>query len=460
MDIDVSPLDFEIKRVLESTQRNAYFDYSGMFKYGNEYLPAMRIVGITSKNHYQTDVAPDLSIQVLIGVGDLNMILYPNRANLEFILTREMINPNGNVPLPGTDTVLIESYIAKLSDEVRPASAENNEQKSVDRFTLNLTDLVVVTIGLRTKAADYFSKMEVGGTFRETYLGPLLQGLLDTWTKTADLPEDEALLGISVDVENSNQDPQAMVTVKQGVRLIDLADYFQKEAGGMYPTGMAQFIQDRVWYVFPPYAPTKFDDSTNKMVVILVPSKRYPVLERTYMVENNVTTILVTGDKKIQSPKEDMQQVSGNGSYFANANKMMGEFSKGKDGISLMSRNDQLSDFVGEQRADGQNVMRMAPEQITDNPFVVMSRLALGQGHVVMVNWHNADPRVFEPGMAIRTMFMNDGDISILDGSLIGLELNVVMKGTTMIADGYEVIASLLIFVKSNSDSNDLLGLG
>ena len=459
MEIDDSPLAFEIERVIDSDQIPPVFDYTGQFKMGNEYLPAMRVVGIESKNHYQTDVGPDLKVQVLVGFGDMSLVLYPNRANLEFMLIREIINPNGNIPMPGEDTIHIETFNAKLGDEVRAYSAENNEAQALDRATLNLTDLVVVTVSLKPKAVDYFAKMDVGGNFRNALLGPATRDLIQFHTDQADLGEDDKLLGISIDLENANKTAQAMVSIEHGTKLIDLPDYIHKKVGGLYPTGLASFIQDRVWYIFPPYAPVNFDSATEKLVLIFAPSKRYPTLEKTYVFENNVGTIIITGDKKIQSPKEDLQQVVGNGTYFADAGKVMGDFTTSRGGISLMSRNEQLSNFVTEQRADRQNVMRMAPEKLTANPFVVMSRLAMSQGHIVMVNWHNADPRVLKPGMSIRSLFMNDGEYSSLDGILIGLELNVLLKGSHAIANGYETIASLLVFVKSDSTSNDLLGL-
>src|SRR6185437_6635581 len=106
------------------------------------------------------------------------------------------------------------------------------------------------------------------------------------------------------------------------------------------------FVHDRIWHVYPPYDTSGFDDAKEKLIVISVPAKRYPQVEKTYLTQNGITTILSTGNKRIQSDKSQIQDNAGNGVMFADANQIVTGFSQDKNNTTLVQRSKNNSEFV------------------------------------------------------------------------------------------------------------------
>lgn len=458
MDIDSTPLDFEIKRVLENPVQAPYFNYTGEFKVGDRYLQVMRIKDVDEVHNYQEDVAPDIQVMALVGLGDLMGFIYPNRDNLEFILVREELNSNTNAPSYNEESIVSTTYDAKISSDIRPIGAENNDW-DLPPETQNLVELREIRVALKPKIMEQISKIQTGGPFRDTTTSNLLRGLIKHYSDLAEVPDDEKLLSIDIDDRLANQVPKKIINIPHGTPLIDLADYLQNMAGGIYPTGCGQFVHERRWSVFPLFDTTRFDEATDKAVIVLVPQKRYPIVEKTYLHENNVTTILVTGQKIFKSDKEAVQQVTGNGVMYTDAKSVMGGLAEKRGGITVLNRGKANSEFVGEQRKDGRNIVRKAPEEITDNPFPILSRLARNQGHTMQVTWRNADPRILKPGMSIRVYYQNEGEVAFFDSVLIGSHTQVKLRGNGAIANGYEVVIGMFLYFRSTEGSNDFLGM-
>ena len=456
--IDDTPLDFEIKRVFETNRFAVSYTYSGEFYVNGEYLPVAKVIDISRTMDFELTFASVITIRVLVGPGDMTHVLYPNRNNLEFILTTEKVDPNTKRVSEEEDSISKVAYLATLPEEYRPSSAESNEAEVLPRSTMNLTDLLDITLQLRVKVVEDIDKIDVGGNYRDTTTSELLSSLLTFHTGQIELDDAEKLQGVDV-APGGSEDIHPMVSIEHGVKLSDLADYIQKKAGGIYPTGLAQFIHEQVWYVFPPYDTARYEDSIDKMHLIFVPSKRYPVIERSYLVENGVTTVLVTGEKSIQSDKEQRQQNDGNGVYFADASAMQGDFAKAKGNVALLDRSKTLSEFIGEPRPDGKDNMRMARERITANPYPILSRMARGQGHFFTAVWRNANPDTIKPGMAVKVFYLNNDEVCTIDGVLIKALEQDKLRGEGVIGSSYESVIALMVFVKANQEDTDALGL-
>lgn len=458
MIIDDTPLDFEIKRVFETPRFEVSYTYSGQFKVGEEYIPAIKIVDINREMDFELNFASVVTVRVLIGPGDMTYAIYPNRNNLEFILTTEKVDPNTRSVSDEEGSITKVAYLATLPEEYRPKSAEGNDSEVLPRSTMNLTDLLDITLQLRVKVVEDIDKIDVGGNYRDTTTSELLSSLLTYHSSQIELDDAEKLQGVEI-APGAAEDIQPMISIEHGVKLSDLADYIQKKAGGIYPTGLAQFIHEQVWYVFPPYDTSRFEDSNDKMHLIFVPTKRYPIIERSYLIDNGVTTVLVTGEKKIHSDKEQIQQNDGNGVYFADASSMQSDFAKAKGNVALLDRSKTLSEFIGEARPDGKNNMKMARERITANPYPILSRMARAQGHFFTAVWRNANPEVIRPGMAVKVFYLNGEDVCTIDGVLIKAIEQDKLRGQGVIGSSYESVIALMVFVKASQEDTDLLGL-
>lgn len=459
MNIDKTPLDFEIKRVFESDFIPNNARYTGQFKIGDQLVDVLKIVDIDVVDDYEMSYASVMMLRAMVLIGDYGSFIFPNKDNLEFILKTEMSNPYTNVTADGESVILVKTYNVSLDPTSRPFMSEDNNNETMSRLEQNLLGPVEIDFQLKTKLSDDVSKMQSGGHIIDSTNADALRDLLTHFCSKLELDDVDRLKGVNLSGTTSTVVNKSIM-IPHGLPLSDLGDYLQNSAGGIYPAGLAQFIDDGIWYVYPPYDTTGFDDAKEKMVIISVPAKRYPNVEKTYVVENGIVTVLATGNKRIRSDKQQIFDNAGNGVVVADANKMVTGFSSESGNTSVIRRGDNNSEFISEEVPNGKNNVRMAPERISSNPFVVRSRLARSQGHFFTIEWQNADPTLIKPNMHVKVLYLNDGEVREITGVLIKCHRQTKINGFGMMATGYRNFCVLEVFVKTNpNEDSGLLGL-
>jgi hypothetical protein len=457
--IDSTPLDFEVRRVLDSNFSPNLYGYTGQFKIGDKVIDVLRITDLDEESDYEMNYGAVMTCRVVMPLGDYTTQIFPAKGNLEFILKTENVNYKTLEPSDQEGSIIVRVYNVSLHPEARPFMSEDNNMENSSREVQNLMSLVEVDLQLKPKLLDDISKVTVGGNFLETSNADLLRNLLKFYCNDMELDDDQKLIGVNLH-STASEKVHDTVVVDHGTNLCDLADYLQVKAGGVFPAGMAQFVHNRVWYLYPPYDTSGFDEAQRKIVIISVPAKRYPQVEKTFLEENGIVTILATGNKKIISDKNQIQDNAGNGVMFADANQMVSGFSTVKGNTAVAKRGQNNSEFVGESAKTGKNNVKMAPEGITSNPFVSTSRLARSQGHFFMVEWENADPELIEPGINVKIMYLNEGEVKSITGVLVKCHRQTKMNGQGMLATGYRTFCVLVVFVRADeSEDSGLLGL-
>jgi len=248
------------------------------------------------------------------------------------------------------------------------------------------------------------------------------------------------------------------VIIPHGLKLTDLADYLQHKQGGIYSTGLAQFIYKRWWYIFSAYDTVDYEDSEDKVVLISVPQKRYPSVTKTWLKKNNVITILATGNRNLKSDKQAQYDTVGNGIMFTDANTIVKGFHQEQANIATINRGGNNSEFAGEDV--GKNHMTLANNPITSNPFAATSRIAKAKGHYLVYEWQNCDPNVIKPGMKFKIQMLVSDQVVEVNGILLKSHIQTILNGEGMLATGHRSNAALVIFVKSDDvNAYDILSL-
>lgn len=449
MNIDSTPLDFDIQRVMNSSFQPNFYSYTGQFKVGTQTYDVIKITDIDEHADYELNYGAVKMIRVVMMLGDYTAFVYPAKGNLEFILKTELLNPTSYDKSDAAGSVTVETFNVSIDPKARPFMSEDNNTENLSREVQNLLDFVEVDIQLKPKLLDDISKVSVGGNFTNKTNADIVKNLITMYCGQLEVDDDNKLLGVNMH-PSAATDVQKQIVIDHGVMLSDLADYVQTKCGGIFPTGMAQFVHERIWYVYPPYDTAGFDDAKEKLIIISVPAKRFPQVEKTYLTQNGITTILSTGNKRITSDKGQIQDNAGNGVMFADANQIVQGFTKGGNNTALARRSQNNSEFVGEQAPNGKNNVRLSPEGITGNPYLATSRLARGQGHFYTVEWENANPEVIKPGLNVKIMFIDQGEVKQVSGVLLKAHIQTKMNGKGLMANGYRSFVAMVIFVKAD----------
>ena len=448
MIIDQTPLDLEVRRVFDSSFRPPQYGYIGQFKIEAKVIDIIRVIGMDIQSDYELTYGPVMILEIVLPLGDYSSLIYPVREKLEFILKTEKLDYTNKTLEDKEESVTVETFSVSLLPGARPFTSEDNNMENLGREAQNLMDLVVINIQLKPKLLDDISKMTVGGHFINKTNADLLRNLIMVYCNTIEVDNEQKLLGVDINA-TASEVKRSSTLIPHNVKLSDLADFLQMKQGGVFPSGMAQFVHERIWYIYPPYDTSFFDESKEKIVIISVPANRYPQVEKTYLTQNGITTILATGNKKITSDKQQIQDNAGNGVMFADANQIVQGFAKDKGNVALISPKSNGSAFVGEERSNGKNNVQMSPEGITANPFIATSRIARSQGHFYNVEWENGDHELIKPGLNVKIMFLNEGEVKFINGVLLKSHVQVKMNGTGLMVTGYRTFIVMQIFVKA-----------
>lgn len=453
MIVDETPLDFEVQRVIQSDFIVNFHRYTGQFKINDKVVDIIRIMSIDDEMDYELTYGTVRMMRVIMPLGDFTTQIFPNLMNMEFILKTEMTNPDSNESMGDEDSVLVETFNVSPNPTTRPFMAEDNGSEILDQQTQNLLNLVEVDIQLKPKLLDDINKVSIGGHFFDTTNAQCLTDLITHYCSTLDLDDEHKLTGVTMSGTPS-EIVKKSIQISHGLPLSDLADFLQKKSGGIYSSGMAQYVHKQQWYIFPPYDTTGFDDAKEKLVVISVSAKRYPNLNKTYISENGITTIISTGTKRISSNKQQVRDNAGNGTMFLDAEKVINGFSNEKGNQAVIKRSQNNNEYLGESVENGKQNVRMSEERITDNPFLARSRLAKGQGHTFMVEWENADPDKIKPGVNVKILYLNDSGVREITGVLIKAHRHTRLNGKGLMAVGHRTSVVLVVFVKSSDDED------
>lgn len=286
-----------------------------------------------------------------------------------------------------------------------PYAASN---MSVAMITLQLVDIPSYDLRLRQVKGDTF----LNATAAETLTYYLVKNKLsDTYSNS------ESVARVSVDDVQSKKRYRNL-KVKEGLELMELPDYLQDNYG-IFGQGIGCYFQDQTWHVFAPYNLAKANKDVPRLVILITASDRHRTMETTFNIQDNVYTIIATGDvtHNKQSDAEAMNE--GTGIRFAAISDPLDQASS-TDGTSDSQRRakDYMTDYRSSNYKSPYQYTKTASERFSDNPLKFQSELAARGGDTVQVTWESAASDIFVPAMPVTLYYERDGAVEKRQGTL------------------------------------------
>jgi len=445
MEFEHSSLYREVSAILNSSTKPVHFTWKADVHVGDETYGVLKVLSVDLVQDYENDFGDTIVLTASIPAGTYAKRIYPHQSNMDITLYRIPIGETSDTPNPEA-TPQSERYTATLIDKGNPL-LEGNAPGMLSEETLNLTSIVEVQFQLVNKALEQLRMITVGGIFRGNTNEEVIKCLLTGESQA--LKVEGARLPQGVDmVPASNQQKRDHVIIPQGTRLVDLPMYLHKNCGGVYNAGMGYYLQGDFWYVYPCYDVTRFNKSQRKLTVINVPPNKLPYVERTFRQDGNNLVVLATGEVRFRDDTDSRQLNEGNAIRFADANKIMDGFGDTKNNKTVLSRGANASEFMSTPRPNGNNNARLAPEQISANPFVQYSLLARRQGSLLSFAWENSRPEAIFPGMVTRVLYLQEGELRELDGVVLKVHHYAALRGNGLTATRYQTVSAISVFVK------------
>jgi len=446
MDFEKTSLFRETMNIIQSGEKPVHFLWEADIHAGGETFRALKVVQIDTHRDFENAYGDTLIVRLAILGGTYAFKVYPNQSNLDITLYRIPLGETNSTPNPDAQRQT-ERYTATLVDRGNP-SLEGNSPAVGDEEALNQTNFFEIDFQLNNKAMEQIRMMAVGGIYRGTTNEEVIKYVLTNACSAVKVSGGRTPKGVDM-VKASNGQQRDHIVIPQGTMVVDLPNYIHNKCGGVYSTGMGYYMQGDYWYVYPCYDSKRFNEAPKTLTVINVPKNKFVDSPRTYRKDGRNTVIIATGEVSFKDFSDARQLNEGNGVRFADANQFMGlGFAQTKDNRVVMSRGDNVSEFISTPRENGMNNVRLSPRQITANPFNEYSNMAQRDGSYISLLWESALPELIFPGMPARVLYLDKGEIREIYGVVLKAHDATQMVGQGITAERHGTTVALSIFVQ------------
>ena len=468
MDLDASPLASEIDKIIsdDNQQVNNSWDVEFRIREPNPivlstaendvnftdekekekvYKP-LKLLNIDFVRDYELNSAEEITLRCAIPLGLWFKVLFQYRDYLEVTLIKTPLHQL--VDSTDQDANVETEVYACVPKIDSSTSGEGKTIEQYSRFELDLKGFVEVDFQLFDLSTECLRKVTVGGIWRRTTGMDTVKAILSNESAKYKVKEDPAIEKLNfVEADNKEKREHVMIPHTVSLPLSAVARYVQSTCGGIYNTGINQFLQDKAWWVYPLYDTTRFDQEENTLTIFRVPQYRYNNIERTYRVDGDRLYVLATSNTEFKDTTNVRYLNEGNGVRFADARRYFADdLVEAKDNKAVAHRNKLVHEFVSEEVPAGNNVY-VSKDAVNANPFVEYSKLARRKGSIYMFAWENCNLSLVRPGMMVKIVYIKGDEIVELQGCLLKVHLSVALDGMAITATTYKNIAALAVFV-------------
>lgn len=453
MEIEDTSLWREIEAVKGDGAKPVHYTWRAeIHANGLTYAP-LKLLSIDIVQDFEQKYADEIIVTMMILGGTFAKRIYPFQDSLDITLYRDPLQEVGDASNEEGEPQS-ERYTATLLDKGNPL-IEANGSNNPDEDAMNLNNLFEISFQLVGKGLEQLRMKSVGRIYRNADVESVIRAVLTNDSKEIQADAIHVPKGVTM-VEASNKTKRDHVVLPHGIKLVEVPEYIQYRCGGVYNAGMGYYLRGDQWYVYPCYDTTRFNKATKTMTVINVPKNKMPNIERTYRINGRNLLVLATGEVKLRDDSEKQQLNHGNGVRFADAKGFMdGSFVQAKGNKVIAQRGKNTSEFVGTERKNGNNNVHISTNPINANPFVEYSRIARRQGGVLTFVWENSQTDLLYPGMMVKILYMENGDVKEVYGTALKAHHYVQLRGQGSQAMRYICQTVIAVFVQLIRDYDE-----
>lgn len=410
----------------------------------------MQVETFNRLRNFERNFSEEAVLNVVMGVGTFDRVLFPHRRDLEVRLYRVPLSEISENSLASA-AVEVRRYRA-VFHQVGSRALEADNNAYLNETAADLMSLEQYQFTLVNEVVEQLRLKLVGGIFRNCKPGQLLRTILTAKSQEIDVEAGIKPLGVSM-VPPDSEEGRTHIVVPPQTRLPDLPGRIQRFHGGVYSTGCGCFYQGRHWYVYPLYAVDRFLKAKRTLTIANVPRQDMAAVESSYQLQADQLYVIATGEVKHLDYSDIEQTNEGNGVRFIRATDLHRGFGRNEGNRTKINRAQHASEFVSDPNPSGINAVPVSSNFITDNQYAEMSKLAVRQGARVQVFWENSQPDLIYPGMPCRFLYMENGQQRILYGVVLAAEDYSRIVGTVGHIKRHTQNTALTLFVTRTQHS-------
>lgn len=404
IDLFGTAFKYEIAQVFEQGNVGPQYSYNLSIIANGKEIPIQAVIGTHRLRDYINNYTDLFTVTFLTIQDDLEYKIKPYQDNLEAVLVRKQVSTNPNIQNDsGMSQRIVARYKAVMTDSSRDIIEQNNPFVK-DRDVMGRTMAPPVTIQLIDLAVDKLRLMTIGTIPRNEPGMKVIETLLTKFSKEASNLAGTYPLGLDI-APDYNKEVRQQIVIPDFTKVTAVPKLIAENCGGIYPAGFGYYLQNRIWYLFPPYNPDRYFSVKKNLTIVNIPKNRMAGLEKSFRNTETQLVVLCTGDVSHVDFADQNQLSYGNGSRFFDALKLtsMGTMSNNRYQVDA-SKN--MNEFQTNERRDGLSVAFRGTTPITSNKYAQSAMMAARMGSFVQLEWTSSDDSLVYPGMPIRYLYL------------------------------------------------------
>lgn len=472
-DLENNALYEDIKQIQQGDSPKVFFTYEVYFRvrkpnpieipesqkgqYGSHeekddiYRP-LKLKSIDTIRDYVNTSADDITLTAIFGLGLWTKILQPYRDYLECVIRKIPLKDSTRDTDQNTEsTTSIYYAIPKSVDQ----NATANQLGRYSRDELDTLGLVEVQWQLIDLSIEKLRAVSIGGIYRKVKNEEVLKALITKSVENIKVDEEHKAIETLSIYKADNQTQREHTVIADNTPLLSLPFYLQKKAGGIYSFGLSSYIQERNWYIFPTYNTKRFDEENKTLTVIKVPNTHYDEIEKTYRKQGDKLYILAASTSAFLDRGQEALKESGSGIRYSSASRYMNELVETKDNKAIAHRKKLNNEYLIQDlkvRDESRNKVALSANPITDNTYHENSQLSMRVGSIYLFTWRRCDCRLLYPGMPVKVLYLKQGSIHELYGTLLKVHVSEALSGQGITSQDYDAQAALAIFANMKQE--------
>lgn len=448
-DIENSPLWLDVKKVMYGDTEIPCNIYQVKVHTEKEDISVIKMITMGITKDYTAANTDFTYVKFIMPMGDYVLKLYPFRDNLEVsIRTIDVKSEGAPKQVDAGEEVDIRRYKAIFSTD-NPGVSE--EIVKSDLHTMNNSDVLEITLQLVELQAAPLMISRITGNHNDKAPATMIREVLTAGTANIEVEGKPCIESIDIYKPN-NTEKVRNVIVPDGTHLTEFPRILQEQTCGVYTSGLGSYFQNydgaMRWFIYPLFEPKRFDEGEGRRLILYdIPKNRYEGIRRTYLVDGDVISVLITSGRQYKDNPKNTDLNEGGGFKMLDARVVMAKAAViGSDGSVKGSRTQTTHEVMYEDRKDGLNYTKMLPT--SSNPFAVYSAINMRRKAEQIVQWQFADHTLIYPGMPVKYVFDDGEDIVEVYGSLGGADVSVDTATKDYKETPYSVTVNLRLYVE------------
>jgi hypothetical protein len=364
-------------------------------------VPIVEFVDI--KRDYNTETFDYVTIRLMLPLGDVTKVLYPNKEKLKITLVNNVLGATIR-----TDYVFV---MTKLDPHIKVDNYNNEKHGALN------SNFTVVEGECKPLNFNKLKNISVGGVYKGT-VKDILISAIEKAVVTSGLN-----IGIDI-VEINNTRVYDQLLIPDNVTALNIVDYLQK-THGVYNGGIGIYLQNDgtgdILYIYPLYRNDLFLHNKKQLQVTNVNSTALNGIDSTYAMYGDTLKILAPKSSQVDNVGNAKLLSNGSGFIAADTHSPSKRPVKITDSKVVAQAEEvkriQIHKDVG---ADSLNVNT----NITGNNYERRTSVLKNDNSRVLVTWANSNGRLIYPYMPVKFIKeVDNGRTACFSGVVTGIHI-------------------------------------